>query len=169
MMKKSRATHSLTPEVEEALEGSILYMGNLAKQWETASKVAIEVATRFSKLQFQNLDSRAVSHHHQKSSITLITCAEQLRSIKGELEHWKKSGTIPSKEQYAKLAGVIHFLDNEREKGKSGPASKRVWRWDPDYKPFMEAISPLKQLQDFSEIWLDGILRDAKVLGKFMK
>jgi len=61
MTKKSRSTTSLTPEVEKALEGSILYMGNLAKQWDNLSKVAIEVATRFDKLKFQNLDSRAVS------------------------------------------------------------------------------------------------------------
>jgi len=169
MVKDPKATYSLTPEVEKALEGSILYMGNLAKQWENLSKVSIEVATKFNKLKFQNLDSRAVSDHYRKDSITLAICAEHLRSIQGELEHWKKSGTIPSKEQYAKLAGVIQILDNEREKGKSGPASKRVWRWDPDYKAFMEAIRPMNDFEDFSEIWLNGILRDAKVLGKFMK
>ena len=169
MTKKSRSTTSLTPEVEQALEGSILYMGNLARQWDNLSKVAIEVATRFDKLKFQNLDSRAISAQYRKNSFSLAICVEQLRSIKGELEHWKKSGIVPSKELYAKLAGVIQFMANEQEKFKSGPASKRVWRWNPDYKPFMEAIDPMNDLEDFSEIWMDGIMRDAKILGKFMK
>jgi len=143
-------------------------MGNLAKQWDNLSKVAIEVATRFDKLDFQNLDSRAVSVQYQKDSFSLATCAEQLRSIQNELEHWKKSGRIPSKELYSKLAGVLQFMVNEREKGKNGPASKRVWRWNPDYKPFMEAIRPMVDLEDFSDIWLDGIMRNAKILAKFM-
>jgi len=169
MTKRSRSTTSLTPEVEKALEGSILYMGNLAKQWEHHAKVATEVATRFNKLKLQSLDSRAVSAQFRKDSFSLANCAEQLRSIQNELEHWKKSGRIPSKELYSKLAGVLEFMVNEREKGKNGPASKRVWRWNPDYKPYMEAIRPMIDLEDFSEIWLDGIMRDAKILAKFMK